>query len=137
MKVKIEEHPNPDRLSFHLSKMITRKHIVTFDAPEHADLPDSSDGPCSRTEELRYIAGALFVVEGVSSVTFEPYEISLGKSSASDWDEMIPDILHVIKTMIAKGESVEEKPRITMTDEERKRIIAQYNSDLRDFHFDD
>lgn len=130
MKIRIEEHPNPERISFHLSKRV----------PNNSEDPNFIVSEMSFGDEkpgLKYakqIMGMLFAIEGVNGVTIRPYEISIGKSPACDWKDIESDVIHVIKAMIAKKESVEFKPRKTMTDNEREQIhreMERYEDDFR------
>ncbi len=122
LKVKIEEHPNKDVLSFHLSKRVPNKSkmqnfIVTADEIDN-----------SLFEEIGKIMESLFEIEGVSDVTISPYEILIEKSVACEWEDIEASVLKVIQEKIAKKDAIEMKPRASMTEEERQEILYRVQS---------
>lgn len=118
MKIKIEEYPNPERIGFHLSKRIPNNSSDPTFFLSHMSFGDEKSG----LEDAKQIMDMIFAIEGVTDVTIQPYEIGIGKSPACDWEEIESDVVHVIKAMVAKGDSIEFKPRKTMTEAEREHI---------------
>jgi len=134
LKIKVEEHPNKGMLSIHISKRISKKDYVTYYNQLRAEENEYDNG---RTEELGYLAQALFAVDGVRELHFSQYEITIQKAEIFEWEEMIPDLIHVVKNMLRKeGDDFERMPDIKVTEEERERIKREWERASRNFDFD-
>lgn len=117
LKIKIEEFPNEDMLTYHISDPLTDIewsfestkdlqyggiHSLNF---ENVEVP----------QNLQYLAGILLTtVAGLKKVEFSKYEIQFEKSSVFDWQEMEEDILPILRKEIAKGRGMIIKERVKM-----------------------
>ena len=53
---------------------------------------------------------ALFSIEGLTEVALRSYEIWVDKGSVFEWDDLIPKILPIIKTLSSDGKLKEKLP---------------------------
>lgn len=126
MKYKINEVPNENILCFHVTEKISSNLVISIDSMETFELFKDEMRKDER-EFLKYLSGALLAIPGVIDLTFNKYEISVEKSEVFDWQDIEPNVIHVIKSIVAKGGELEELPRVICTEEERVRIKGQIN----------
>ena len=98
MRYRFAFCPNPDMVVVH-----TDKQIVTSIQMYH--YPDTD------VDVQSHLVRDLFGIEGVTSVTLNPYQITIGKGGVFGWNEMTSAILHCIQTNLEpNGEITEVKP---------------------------
>src|SRR3989344_4808929 len=87
--VKVVQHPNPTRRSFHVTREVTEggakrcgfgDHYFDFDRKKPGEL-------------AQLLMDRLQAIPGVTSARFEQYEISVGISEAFDWRSIGPIVL--------------------------------------------
>lgn len=132
MKYKIEEFPNENLLSFHVTANISSKLVISINSMEAFEMFKDEMRKDER-EFLKYLSGALLAIPGVTELSFSKYEISVQKSEVFDWEDVEPNVIHVIKSIVAKGAELEELPRIICTEEDRKRTKEQIQNHQRDY----
>ncbi len=133
MKFRIEEFVNRDLITIHLSKKISEESHITFYSPAWTNEKYSGQKP----EELRYLAGSLFQIDGVTEVTIHPYEISIQKGMCFTWDELVPQLIRAINVMVADKEEMEELPKIAMSDEEALALKRKYEREMNKWDYGD
>lgn len=116
LKIKIEEFPNKDIISYYISDPLTD---MKLSFTEEKDLQYGGLGSLNLNnvevpEELQYLAGAFLTISGLMCVNFSKHEIRFEKSPVFDWSEMENDIMYYIKALIAKKRSVIVKERVRM-----------------------
>lgn len=132
MKYKIEEHPNEDRLSFHVTEITSSKLVISIDSMKTFEIFKHEMRKDER-EFLKYLSGALLAIPGVTELTFNKYEIGVQKGKVFDWKDVEPHVIHVIKSIVAKDSELEELPRIICTQEDRERTKEQIRRQQREF----
>lgn len=100
MRYRLEYHTNPDRMSVHVDKRVTKKMTEVFFS-ENWD----------EDKQMPFVRD-LFAVDGVSSVSLGPYSIHIEKGGVFQWEEMISRIIFVLQMHFdPNGEAVEaEQP---------------------------
>ena len=91
-RLQPEFFPNPDYCTLHVSEEVaTEPWILTFEGPE------------AQPKEMTPMVRNLFRVKGVSKVTLQRYEVSIGKGRVYDWKELLPQIEAILlKGLIAQ-----------------------------------
>lgn len=116
--IKIEEFPNPDILTYHISDKMT-DIVLNFESEK--DLQYGGFGSLNFeneevSEELQFLVGVLLRdVQGLQEIRFSKYEIGFKKSPVFDWEDMEKEILPIINSMIAKKREVVIKERVKMS----------------------
>ncbi len=98
MKYQLEYHPNPNRLSIHLNKEVTGAQIESF-----------KSSICAEKIRPEVVNDIFSAVEGVSEITLQRYEISVGKGVVFGWDDMIDQILLILQMHLDPEGKQEEK----------------------------
>lgn len=128
MKYKIEEFPNPDIQQFNLDRKVCKETLHSLSSSEDIERADIfkrlSKG---EIEDIGYVADALFAIDGIIEVGFDKYKVRITKADLFEWPEIEEQVLHVIKSMIGKGEELVELPRKACT--EADRIINRQQID--------
>jgi hypothetical protein len=70
-------------------------------------------------EDIGYVTEALFAIDGIVEVGYDKYKVRITKADLFDWPEIEEQVLHVIKSMIAKGAEMVETPRKACTEADR------------------
>jgi hypothetical protein len=149
MKYSIEEFPNHDIQEFHVTSKVcsvTLHSLHDSDASfiKSADIFEKlSDG---EIEDMSYLVAALFAIDGIVEVGLDKYDVRITKATLFDWPEIEEQVLHVIKSMIAKDKELVEMPRKVCTEADRiinRQQIANYErrhggfGGMDDFPMDD
>ncbi|MDO8565179.1 MAG: hypothetical protein Q7R67_00940 [bacterium] len=94
--VKVVQHPNPTRRSFHVTREVTEGGSERYGFGDHYfDIDRKKPG-----ELVKLLADRLRAIPGVTSARFEPYEISVGISEAFDWSDIGPVVLGEIVNVL-------------------------------------
>ncbi len=103
-RIKIETVPNPDIRVYHVTTEISRYSIHNFWRPLHRD---SSEKYLEEVGEIgTQLLNEVFALPGVNEVFIKPYELSVTKAGAFDWEDIEPGIIEALKKTF--GEGVEE-----------------------------
>lgn len=89
-RLKAEMCPNPNRCVFHVSEEVTTQMILTFESRD-----------CQK-EKSSSLIDDLFNIQGITSVTLMPYQVTIGKGTVFSWDELRPDIEAVLLRHLTK-----------------------------------
>lgn len=135
MKYKIEECPNQNILCFHVTEKISSNFMISIDSMETFEMFKDEIRKDER-EFLKHLSGALLAIHGVTEITFDKYEISVEKGEVFDWENIEPDVIHVIKSIVAKGAEIQELPRIFCTSEDRENVKEQIRNSHKDYRDD-
>jgi len=92
MFIQTEATTDPTRIKFLPGRTVLPSGTAEFAAAE------TSDGSP--------LARALFALDGVSGVTFDPTSITLAKADSKDWDELMPAALVAIMDHFTAGKPV-------------------------------
>lgn len=94
--VKIEQHPNPKRRSYHFAcEVSTSKHMYGFGRDSLMVMFDERDPG----EESKKLAERLANLPGVTDGHFKQYEVSIGIGDAFSWKDIGPLVLgELVKT---------------------------------------
>jgi hypothetical protein len=123
MKYKIEEHPNTALQTFHITEKLCEEWVHMVTSMERFDLLV----PKGDRETLKYLAGALLAIPGVTELSFHNYELRVHKAELFDWPEIEEQVVHVIKSIIAKDDELVEIPRKACTEADRRRSKAEWD----------
>lgn len=130
--IKIEEFPNPDILTYHISDKMT-DIVLNFESEK--DLQYGGFGSLNFeneevSEELQFLVGVLLRdVQGLQEIRFSKYEIGFKKSPVFDWEDMEKEIPPIINSMIAKKKRGSDK-RKSKNEHYRKRYRHLYKTFL-------
>lgn len=126
MKYRIEEVPNRDVLEFHVGKKLSESGacFMGLDMIDDDDLNEV-------TPEGKELAKKLFQIDGVDELHFGRYDVMVSKASVFSWDKVTPKVILVIKEVLSPDEDLEELERVTMSDEEAARQIAEGEERMR------
>jgi hypothetical protein len=100
MKYVLEYSPCPDRLTIHLNRCIATKRTQVFDTDEGVD-----------TYPRPSFVKDLFRIDGVVEVFVMPYEVTLVKGTAFDWEAIIPIALALLSVTFDNAGTLEEKEK--------------------------
>lgn len=126
MRYCIEYHPNPDCMTIHLDRLLTKKMIETYDSPEPYESEDVR--PSFVTD--------IFQINGVERVWMNSYSIGITKGSVFEWDEIRTRALSAIQSNFDPTDPmVEARPAKSPTETELRQIEASrgmflFDSDL-------
>ncbi|HEC30793.1 MAG TPA: hypothetical protein ENI66_02145 [Candidatus Yonathbacteria bacterium] len=105
--IRIVQHPNPDRRTYHVTRQVSKVHLYKFGVDELSGCSFDEKDPGDLAKKL---AKGLERVPGINSGSLNAYEIDVGKGTAFDWE----DIGHFIVGQIVKhvfpdcvGETIE------------------------------
>lgn len=86
--VKIEQYiNNPNARAYHVRQELTEKAMFSVD---RGDSSDYNGNPVAGITEL------LLAIRGVTSITLRPYQATVTKAVAFDWDEIEPRVLECL-----------------------------------------
>ncbi len=91
---------HPDTVGIHI-----RERLTEFDY-ENWDYPGDKSEYGTGTPEW---AVKIFDIKGIDSVSCSRYTIDVYKGGAFDWDELLPEILAVVKAYFSLNEELVEK----------------------------
>lgn len=110
-KIIFEFVPSPDYMRVHLNKEISNSRVESFCRP----LNDSSQkyleklGPLGKSLILKF-----FLINGITEITIEPYELRFEKGKAFLWtEELIPQIKAVLNELGIFEEEVDKESMST------------------------
>ena len=106
LQIKKESFPNPDVIAFHTTTEISQYQIHTFYRP----LRDSSEQYLKDVgEKGAELVRKTMAIHGIKTVTIEPYELTLIRSSSLfKWEKIVPIAEKAIKVIFG-GEREEVK----------------------------
>lgn len=90
--IRIEQHPNPDCRSYHVSRLVSNVHLYQFGVDNISSSFDRGN-PGGIAKKL---ATMLKKLPGVSTGSFNSYEVSVMKGTAFDWNEISPFVVGYI-----------------------------------------
>lgn len=88
--VKVVQHPNPTRRSFHVTREVTEGGAKNCGFGDFYFELDDKKKP---GELAKLLMDRLQAIPGVTSASLKPYEISVGISEAFDWKDVGPIVL--------------------------------------------
>jgi hypothetical protein len=114
IRYQLEYHPEPNSLSIHIDKILTRQMIEVFDSE---DMHESTQPE---------VVKDLFGVDGVGQISLHRYNLSIRKAKVFSWEEMIPRLIFILQ-MHLDPVSVNSfldtrRPKIML--HQRKHIVA-------------
>jgi hypothetical protein len=124
--IKIVQHPNPERRTFHVNRDVCNIHRLGFGKKEISCFA-REEKPDSLTACL---ATALGYIPGVEEGHLQQYEVHVGKGEAFEWADIMP---HVVGRIVAKiypdliGESIEVTTTMhyLVGEYSRERVVAK------------
>jgi hypothetical protein len=125
MKYKIEEHPNTELETFHITEKLCEEWVHMVTSMERFNL-FANEVPKGDRETLKYLAGTLLAIPGVTELSFHNYELRVHKAELFDWPEIEEQVVHVIKSILAKDDELVEMPRKACTEADRRRAKAEW-----------
>jgi hypothetical protein len=141
MKYKIEEFPNINIEEFNINEKVCSETLHSLKSSEDIARADIfkrlSEG---EIEDMTYLTEALFAIDGIVEVGYDKYKVRITKAEMFDWPEIEDQVLHVIKSMIAKGKELVEMPRKACTEADRiinRQQIENYERRNGGLRFDD
>ena len=94
MRCKIQFHPNPVCVTFHVTRIVTRSSIISVGS-------EKEFGPGYGLKKMPVIASKMFKIRGVKHVTLGRYEINLQRGDAFSWEEVIPGVVRTLEEHFA------------------------------------
>ena len=83
-RLKQEFHPNPNVCTLHVSDMVTKMIILTFESPN------------CQPKEMTPMVKTIFGIKGVARVTLKPYAIGIEKARVFSWQELLPSVEKIV-----------------------------------------
>ncbi|GEM_PF-2488569 len=134
MKYKIEEVPNHDIQEFHVTEKVCSETLHSLRSSENIESHDIfkrlSKG---EIEDIGYLTDALFAIDGIIEVGYHKYKLRITKADLFDWSEIEEQVLHVIKSIVAKGAEMVEIPRKACTEADRIRFRQEWERAERNY----
>ncbi len=122
-RIKVQTVPNPEVRVYNLTTEISKHHIHNFWRPLREG---SSDKYLEEVGELgASLLHEVFALPGVNEVFIKPYELSVTKGDAFEWDEIEPDILEALKKCF--GETEQEVRVIRSTPYETSPVRSDFD----------
>ena|SRR3989344_3413680 len=127
IKYRLEYHPNPNCCEIHLNKeLISNKtHILgsEFDSSEEL-------GGEKKAKELMEL---LVNTDGIDYIFIKKFSISIHKGEVFDWEEVIPNVLDVINTLLGSESEMREKDAPIVHSPLTQKEIEKLNEAFDDF----
>ena len=126
-----------DHKEFHVNLEISESNFELFKRP----LRDKSGKYLCKVGSLGAgIVGALFKISGIDTVTIEPYNITIHKGPAFEWEDIEPPILKILNEAWKRvheeleeeandEESVEESEEVNILPEDDKKELSENEED--------
>lgn len=126
---------NPHVLAYHTTAEISQSHIKTFERP----LRETSEKYLEEIgEEGAKIVRGIFLLQGVESVSIYPYEMSVFKAEAFDWEGIHPEVLGMLKSTVAYLLKVPvEEVEVTDGYDESRHLAVQKAVEAEESNFDE
>lgn len=107
MKYKIQTHPNPNCVTVHLrtTHRLINGASARFDDPFSQLILYGEDGPVTKPQP-GVIAG-LWKIGGIVGLNLDAYSISIHKSEAFDWTDILPATIAAINLSICPDEEMQ------------------------------
>lgn len=128
LKVIVEVPGNPNYRWIHLKAEISSASYLHLVKNWPRNLIRGEPGSIGEA-----IVHKMFAIAGITEIGLSPYELSIHKAMAFDWDELLPQVLDVIRQVLNCGEL-----DVTYTNMEVPASVSrQIDSDLDWTSFDD
>lgn len=116
MLYQLKYHSNPDCVSIHIDKQLTKEMIESFENKNW------------EVKKMPQFVKDFFSVAGITRVSLNPHKLSLVKSSGFSWDEIIEKVIFILQIHFepeGKAEEIAVPIKQYIGKEAYKRDISQ------------